>query len=144
MSDTGGGRGGFWSTLPGLLTGVAAVIGAITAAMIAMRAPSTPEPKQVVPQSPTRPESASASKPHVDPTKFTGPMGPLEVGISYNQGDMYDNPAASAQDCAKMCADDDRCLAVTYIVSQKRCWVKNTILSAGASPDMISSRKLTP
>ena len=74
---------------------------------------------------------------------FVGPMGPLEVGISYNQGDIYDNPAQSAQECAKMCADDDRCLAVTYIISQKRCWVKNKTLSVGSSPDMISSRKMT-
>jgi PAN domain len=144
MTDTGGGRGGFWSTLPGLLTGIAAVIGAGTAAIVAMRSNPTSATKLGVEQHPpVQPEAVPAPNPVVGQKKFIGPMGPLEVGISYNQGDIYDNSAASAQDCAKMCADDDRCLAVTYIISQKRCWVKNQTLSVGASPDMVSSRKLT-
>jgi hypothetical protein len=137
-----------------VLTGIAAVIGAGTAAFVAMRANSSAGLRPGIEQHASQPASPSAPKPEsqaappatttplIGQKGFTGPMGPLEAGISYNQGDIYDNPAESAQDCAKMCADDNRCLAVTYIISQKRCWVKNKTLSIGASPDMVSSRKL--
>jgi len=142
MSDTEGGRGSFWSTLPGLLTGIAAVIGAGTAAIIAIRSVSTSGANADTAQHPVQRESAAVPKTVIEQRKFTGPMGPLEMGVSYNQGDIYESPAGSAQDCATMCANDDRCVAVTYVVSQKRCWVKNKTLSTSPSSDMVSSRKL--
>ena len=90
---------------------------------------SSPSPERVPP---------SPSK----PARYTGQMGPLEEGISYTQGDMYDQPAASPQDCQVLCSNDDRCVAVTFVKSQQRCWVKNAIGPIGRSSDMVSSRKL--
>jgi hypothetical protein len=73
---------------------------------------------------------------------YTGKMGPLEYGLSYNQGDMYDKPANSAEECSNRCYNDDRCIAVTYVVDQNRCWLKKSIGPIGKSPQMISARKL--
>lgn len=70
-------------------------------------------------------------------------MGPLEPGISYSQGDIYDQAADSPEQCVQLCGNDDRCLAVTYIYSQKRCWLKDRINAAQSSGDMVSARKLS-
>jgi len=86
------------------------------------------------------PEGAKASP--SKPSRYTGEMGPLEEGISYNQGDLYDEPASSPEDCRNLCYNDDRCIVVTFIKSQHRCWVKNAIGPIGRSSDMVSSRKL--
>jgi hypothetical protein len=132
----------FWSTLPGLLTAVAALVTAGTGAFLALRAsnPSSgapPASQQASPQ-----ESASTQVPEsVSPERFTGPMGALEQGVSYSGGDIYDRPASSAEQCATLCGNDDRCRAVTFIISQQRCWLKGSINPAQYSNDMISARK---
>jgi hypothetical protein len=74
--------------------------------------------------------------------RFTGSMGPLEDGISYNQGDLYDRASGSPEDCANFCYNDDRCIAMTYVKSQQRCWIKSSIGPVGKSPDMVSARRL--
>lgn len=75
--------------------------------------------------------------------KHVGPMGPLEAGISFNQGDIYDRPSRSAAECSSLCFNDDRCIAVTWIMSQQRCWVKGSFTgNTGRSGDMTSARKL--
>jgi hypothetical protein len=75
--------------------------------------------------------------------RYLGPMGPLESGISYNQGDLHDSSAQTAQQCSNYCLNDDRCLAVTWINSQKRCWIKGSFTgNVGYSSDMVSARKL--
>jgi hypothetical protein len=75
--------------------------------------------------------------------RYRGPMGPLEPGVSYNQGDIYDTPSEAAEDCSIKCYNDDRCIAVTWIQSQKRCWVKGSFTgNIGHSSDMTSARRL--
>ena len=74
--------------------------------------------------------------------RHTGGMGPLEEGISYNGGDLYDRPSSSPEECSTLCYNDDRCTAATFIRSQQRCWIKSLIGPAGRSSDMVSSRKL--
>ena len=131
---------------------VIGVVGTIGAAVIAnadklfpkTSSPTSPAP---APQPrPARPDQGVTKLPPVqadgERTRFTGRMGPLEEGISYNHGDMYDRPANSPQECAAACYNDDRCIAVTYVTDQKRCWLKNSIGPIGRSPAMISSRKL--
>ena len=126
-------NGSFWSTLPGLLTAIAAIITAGTGAYLALRTSHTRQTgDQTVGPSPV----PTPATPH-----FTGPMGALEHGISYSGGDLYDRPAASAEQCAQLCANDDRCRAVTFIISQQRCWIKGAINPTQQSPDMVSARK---
>ena len=80
------------------------------------------------------------------PTGFTriapSPMGPFEQGISYNQGDLYDRPSATPQQCASLCYNDNKCIAMTFIASQKRCWIKGSIGPVGRSNDMVSAKKI--
>jgi hypothetical protein len=131
-------HGSFWSTIPGVLTGLAAIISAGTGLYLAARASNSQHQSE-------GPPAAVAQKPAAQPAStaehFTGPMGPLENGISYNGGDLYDQSAESADACAQLCANDDRCRAVTFVISQKRCWVKNHVNGSAQSSDMISSRK---
>lgn len=75
--------------------------------------------------------------------RYLGPMGPLEPGISYNQGDIHDSSAKTPEECSSICYNDDRCIAVTWINSQKRCWVKGSFTgNVGYTKDMVSARKL--
>ena len=133
---------GFWSSLPGLLTAVAALVTAGTGAYLALRASNPSSSGAPASQQSPRQEPASTplSEP-VKPERFTGSMGALEQGVSYSGGDIYDRPASSAEQCATLCANDDRCRAVTFIISQQRCWLKGSITSAQYSNDMISARK---
>ena len=140
MSDDGKRSGGFWTSVPGVLTGAAAIVTAITGLFVALhQIPSQPQPSIPAPRPPES-TAAPASSP-VSTSGFTGPMGPLEREISYSGGDMYDRPANSPEQCVQLCANDDRCRAVTFIVSQQRCWVKNNVNAPQQSSDMISSRK---
>jgi hypothetical protein len=133
---------GFWSSLPGLLTAVAALLTAGTGTFVAIRSSNSstagpPVTQQSSPQEPIPAQAPGA----VSPERFTGTMGALEPGVSYSGGDIYDRPASSAEQCAILCGNDDRCRAVTYIISQQRCWLKNRINPAQYSNDMISARK---
>ena len=134
MSDNPKREGGFWTSLPGVLAGLAAVVTAGTGLYLTLQQPSAtaptpnPIPRPAVGQDPT-------------PPRFTGPLGSLERGISYSGGDIYDRPASSAEQCSELCANDDRCRAVTFIVSQQRCWVKDRINPSQQSGDMVSARK---
>lgn len=70
-------------------------------------------------------------------------MSGLEPGWSYNQSDIYSKRASSALECSRICLDDARCRAMTYIESQRLCWVKDRIPAArGESSDMTSAIKL--
>ncbi|MEJ0087935.1 MAG: PAN domain-containing protein [Pseudomonadota bacterium] len=145
MADTSSSKSGFWSTLPGILTGTAALIAAITGIIVAMRHPIN-QPQITPEQRPVASQPASMNPPAPDPVSsgptFAGTMGPLENGISYNQGDLYDQPSSSAEQCSNICYNDNRCVAVTFIKSQQRCWVKNKIGTPMQSSDMISARRL--
>jgi hypothetical protein len=144
---TGENSGGFWSSLPGLLTAVAAIVTAGTGAYLALHSqqpasaaktqqtPSPPRSTTNIPHAPVQPAA------YLNSTHHTGPMGPLERGISYSQGDLYDRPASSPEQCSQLCANDDRCVAVTFIISQQRCWIKSSLNPPQQSGDMVSARK---
>jgi hypothetical protein len=74
---------------------------------------------------------------------FAQAMGPLKPGVAFRQGDIYSRPAASAEECAKLCEQDTRCRSMTYIISQQRCWIKNRVPPTAQSRDMVSAIKLT-
>ena len=134
-------KGGFWSTVPGILTGLAALIGACTALYVAFKPvpqPNRPDPGVVMPT--PRPTPVPTPVPRPTPVVY-GPMGPLERGISYNQGDIYDRPSSSPEQCSQLCYNDNRCRAMTFIISQQRCWIKDRVLATAQSSDMVSAVK---
>ena len=151
-------RNSFWTTLPGILTGLAALVTAV--GVIYFGSTRSPQPTPAdsrtsaalqSSQSQPQPEPHAQAKPQPindyqppEPTavpKFTGPMGSLEPGISYSSGDIYDRPSRSPEECSKLCFNDDRCRAVTFIISQQRCWIKNQVNAPQQSSDMVSARK---
>ncbi|MEJ8858275.1 PAN domain-containing protein [Variovorax robiniae] len=81
---------------------------------------------------------------------FSGPnivsrMGPLERGVSYNQGDYANRDAKSPEACSELCGNDARCVAMSFIPSQQRCWLKDRLTgNVAKSVDMISARKVQP
>ena len=68
-------------------------------------------------------------------------MGPLVPGLVYLQGDYRDELVGSAEACATLCANEPQCRAMTFIISQQRCWLKNTVPATATSGDMISAVK---
>ena len=68
-------------------------------------------------------------------------MGPLVPGLVYLQGDYRKAPASSAEACASLCASEPQCRAMTFIISQQLCWLKNTVPATATSSDMISAAK---
>lgn len=68
-------------------------------------------------------------------------MGPLQVGVNYDQGDVYYTFARSAAQCADICLMDDRCIAMTYIVGSRQCWVKNRRSAPSREQGMVSALK---
>jgi len=73
----------------------------------------------------------------------TPQMSGFEYGWSYNQGDLYSVRTNSAMQCANVCLRDGRCRAMTWVGSQRMCWIKNRLTGRrGQSGDMISSMKL--
>lgn len=69
------------------------------------------------------------------------PMGPLKPGVSFLQGDIYSRQARSAEECAELCEQEMRCRAMTFIISQQRCWIKDRIRPTALSSDMVSATK---
>jgi hypothetical protein len=70
----------FWSTVPGMLTGIAGVIGAVTGLYVALH--TTPSTKPVNPN-PTSPETSSSSE-ALDPSKW-----PLVAEETFTKGDSH-------------------------------------------------------
>lgn len=68
-------------------------------------------------------------------------MGPLVNGLAYLQGDYRSAPVSSAAECSALCAREAQCEAMTFIISQQLCWLKNTVPPTASSPDMISAVK---
>ena len=72
-------------------------------------------------------------------------MGPLRSGVAYLPvAGEYSRRTTSAADCSNVCASDAQCKAVTFIASQKLCWVKSAVPGTAPSSDMVSAVKQTP
>ncbi|MGZ9074402.1 MAG: hypothetical protein ACXW13_01380 [Burkholderiaceae bacterium] len=69
-------------------------------------------------------------------------MGPLVKGVAYLQADYANALVTSAAQCSKLCGDAKPCVAMTFVVSQKRCWLKDKVPARSAHPDMISAVKV--
>src|SRR6266545_3523108 len=103
-------------------------------------APAQPAPAQ---QEPAPAQPAPAQPAPIVVASPAAVMGPLEYGKAYLQADIYSKPSGSPEECATLCKNDVRCKAMTYIKSQRLCWIKNAVPAAASSPDMISAAKQT-
>jgi hypothetical protein len=69
-------------------------------------------------------------------------MGQLVYGMAYVGADIRSVLSSSASECAEICGQEDLCKAMTYITSQKLCWLKHSIPATAPSDEMISAAKL--
>lgn len=73
-------------------------------------------------------------------------MQPLEEGVN-RAGYDFDHmgvDAANAYDCAELCRTNDQCVAMTYVVSRRTCWLKKAVPDPKPQPDHVSALKYTP
>ncbi len=73
-------------------------------------------------------------------------MKPLEEGVN-RAGYDFDHmgvDAANAYDCAELCRVNDQCVAMTYVISRRTCWLKKAVPEPKADPDHISALKHQP
>jgi hypothetical protein len=130
---------------------IAALIGA-AATIITHRQDEEPPAQAAVPPAqspvekvqPTPPQSTPQPVvPLVPPVKHQA-MGPLEHATN-RQGDDFDAFGKSTQNeylCAEMCRQEPDCKAMTFVISQKTCWLKTSVPPATSNSDMISSVKV--
>lgn len=131
----------FWTSIPGVLTGIAALLTAIAGLVIVFK---PGPPKYTPPPSSVVAPSSVGLPPAPPPVAPTPParMGELVDGLAYLQADIYSQASNSAADCAEVCRSDSRCQAMTFIKSQRKCWIKGSVPETAASSDMVSAAKL--
>ena len=137
----------FWTSIPGVLTAIAALVSAIAGLMLALRpSPTRPDPFRT--PSPVAPTHTEATPQNTRPGVFVPPpptmsrMGKLMDGVAYLHADIYSRSTATAADCSELCRSDPNCRAMTFVKSQRLCWIKNSVPGTTSSPDMVSAAKL--
>jgi hypothetical protein len=75
--------------------------------------------------------------------KLSMAVGPLEARTNRQGNDInpYGLAADNPQMCAQMCAQNDKCDAMTFIESTHSCWLKHGVPPSSPNPDMISAVK---
>jgi len=145
MADEGK---GFWQSAPGMLTGAAALIGAVTGLLVALKPvkATTPGPELAIPAAPTQAGIGPPAAPtgvKTDPMP-PPPMGPLEVGVGYEGNDLHPKgwlTMGSAQACSNRCYETITCKAMTYVKSNRTCWLKSVASNRIESGDEVSAVK---
>ena len=139
---------GFWQSAPGMLTGAAAVIAAITGLVVALKpvqAVSTPHADVTIPADPTHAGPSPVQTPVVQNlAQSPAPMGPLEFSVGYEGNDLHPKGTlllGSAQACANRCYEALDCKAMTYIRSTRRCWLKSAAGNRVEANDEVSAVK---
>ncbi|MCL6683755.1 PAN domain-containing protein [Sphingomonas alba] len=76
-------------------------------------------------------------------TDTGGTMGPLEQGVNRDAHDLSNigKYAANAYDCSELCRIEKRCVAMTYVISNRTCWLKGVVPPQSPNADMISAVK---
>lgn len=75
------------------------------------------------------------------PAHAQSKMSQLQYELNYDQGDVYYTYARSPGQCSDICLMDDRCVAMTYIISSRQCWIKNVRNSPSKIGGMVSAIK---
>jgi hypothetical protein len=92
--------------------------------------------ESALPQPPS-PPATGQSPDHPAPR-----MGSLVNGLVYLQADYRSVPVNSAAACSALCLQETQCAAMTFIISQQLCWLKDSVPATASSPDMISAVKI--
>ena len=115
-------------------------------------APTTPEGvrQSDVASGPLQRDFNELSKQSAGPSVVVPPPAPLAVrnmsALMENQGfmggtDFREVQVGSAVECSSLCASENACVAMTYIVSAKKCYLKNALTQLVAAGGMVSAVK---
>jgi hypothetical protein len=147
MADDGK---GFWQSAPGMLTGAAALIGAVTGLIVALQPGKATTPAITIPAAPTHAGNGQATPDPAPPVVVAQDpsqppaMGPLEPGVGYEGNDLHPKgwlTLGSAQACAKRCYEMIPCKAMTYVKSNRSCWLKSAAANRIETSDEVSAVK---
>jgi hypothetical protein len=107
---------GFWSSMPGILTGLAALVAAVGGLYLAVHKPD-PEPKPPV-------------------------MSVLEYDTNRAGSDLKKIAVADIDDCLKRCITNEQCRAISFLEASKTCWLKGEVPSPGKLQGFTSAVKI--
>lgn len=71
-------------------------------------------------------------------------MGPLLPGVGLEHSDIDSNKwisLASPEACRDLCYERDECKAMTYVVSNRSCWLKYAVPNKTSNNDEVSAIK---
>lgn len=71
-------------------------------------------------------------------------MGPLMPGVALDHGDIAPDKwisLASPEACSDLCYENKDCKAMTYVISNRSCWLKSIVPNGTANGDEISAIK---
>jgi hypothetical protein len=145
-----GGNSGLITVIVTLVT----VLGGIVVAVI-NKSPTTPPYKSpettagsgpAVAHTPDPDTSKQAADPPPGPDQTpSGVMNPLQIHVGLMGGTDYANHYVDNADvCYEMCRVDRRCRAMTFIYSNKLCYLKTAVTDSSPNSDMASATKLSP
>ena len=85
-----------------------------------------------------------ASAPSAPPSRTKREMGPLERGVAMDHSDIDAAgwlSLTSPEACSDVCRSRDDCKAMTYVISNKSCWLKYTVPQRSGNSDEVSAAK---
>jgi uncharacterized protein HemX len=69
-------------------------------------------------------------------------MSDLEMNINRNGSDYKDFVASSIEECLNTCAQEAKCLAITFTKSSRQCWMKSAVPLRADDARYISAVKI--
>jgi len=85
-----------------------------------------------------------ASAPMAPPREPKKEMGPLERGVGMDHSDIDAAgwlSLTSPEACSDVCRSREDCKAMTYVISNRSCWLKYTVPRRTGNPDEVSAAK---
>jgi hypothetical protein len=62
-------------------------------------------------------------------------------GLDFHGGDYDDRKGVTLDECQYFCNRDDRCVAYSYILPRRWCWLKDSESERYRNPDVVSGVK---
>lgn len=100
---------GFWGSIPGMLTGMAALVAAIGGLVLAFR--------QVPPKAPTAVEAPLVSV--TSPPPHNARVSVLEYNTNRGGSDLRKLVVADIDDCLNRCIAKEECKAISFLEAEK-------------------------
>jgi hypothetical protein len=109
--------------MPGVLTGLAALVAAVVSLMIVLKPPvHKPDP--------------------VEPPSISAKMSVLEYDTNRAGSDITKFAVADIDDCLKRCITNEQCRAISFHEASKTCWLKGEAPSPAQLQGFTSAVKI--